>query len=504
MKTIISFLLFHSCFLFCQVTKQWEHSYQYINMNWGNGVDLIINNLNEPVVLGQQWGWEQTPLLHIYKLNPLTGTVIWDQSPSIAAGEYIFCDSLNNIFVCGRIKNGWDWTVPFLTKYNNSGNQIFYKTDPTDQNGPLYSADFDVIGNTFLLKKYLSWIKTSKYDSSGNIQWTNYEARTDTFSPGKISYNPLNKETVSNGYYIKNNRYNIYFLKIDSSGNTSDTASLLLSSISEIINHNLKVLNNNQYIISGKYKNISNVDYAFICKLNSSFDTVWCNKITTNQSLAFSSIYIQNNGSIITNNTSGLLKYDSLGNILWSTSFGTYNKIITGNDNFIYSCGKTSDNKFLTSKYDQSGNEIWSVIENFTSFISNNLRSVKLDTSYNIYVHGSSNSSPASGIFTIKYSQITKINNISGILPVKQELFQNYPNPFNPATNIKFALYKNTDAALLIFDIKGSLLTTINFYGLKPGVYSYKWYAGNYSSGIYFVKLATKYGNQTRKISLIK
>ncbi|KXK42004.1 MAG: hypothetical protein UZ05_CHB002003050 [Chlorobi bacterium OLB5] len=60
-------------------------------MSWGNGVDLIINNLNEPVVLGQQWGWEETPIMHLYKLNSQTGTVLWDRTPAMnSMGQYIF------------------------------------------------------------------------------------------------------------------------------------------------------------------------------------------------------------------------------------------------------------------------------------------------------------------------------------------------------------------------------------------------------------------------------
>jgi len=489
---------------YAQVTKQWEHKYEYFGMSWGNGVDFVINNLNEPVVFGQQYGWEETPIAHLYKLNPQTGAVIWDRTPSYSKGQFIFCDFSNNIYVCGIRKDGWDWTIPFLTKYNNLGNQVFYKSDPTDVYGPLYSACFDGKANTYMLKKYLYWVKTTKYDSSGNIAWTNYYSRADTSGPGNISMNPATNEIIQNGYYRKNNRYNIFFQKIDSNGNTTDTAGLNINSLYIIDFHKLSIDNNSNIILSGKFTTLSSQIATFIYKLSPEFDTLWGKTILSSHQNMGSCLNVQNDGSIIINNENGLLKYDPQGNVLWSTPSGKYNCIITGNNNYIYACGSSPGNKYLTTKLDQTGAEIWSITEDFSSYSFNKLLSVKTDNLNNVYVHGTGSSSPASAISTIKYSDLTPINSHSGNVPLKHELEQNYPNPFNPSTKIRFSLPDKTRAILRIFDIKGTELLKVSYNILNPGRYEFLWNAGNYSSGIYFVRLETDSYSDTRKMILLK
>jgi hypothetical protein len=83
-------------------------------------------------------------------------------------------------------------------------------------------------------------------------------------------------------------------------------------------------------------------------------------------------------------------------------------------------------------------------------------------------------------------------------------LSQNYPNPFNPSTNIEYTINKKGYIKLTIFDISGKEITVL-FEGIKnEGRYNLKWDASRFSSGIYFLKLASESTQLVKKMMLIK
>lgn len=99
----------------------------------------------------------------------------------------------------------------------------------------------------------------------------------------------------------------------------------------------------------------------------------------------------------------------------------------------------------------------------------------------------------------------TGINNNKKVLPINCELYQNYPNPFNPKTNIKFAVSKNGNVELKVFDITGKqALAVFNGY-MKPGYYNAEIDGTNLSSGVYFYRLRFEdIVYDTKKMILIK
>lgn len=112
-------------------------------------------------------------------------------------------------------------------------------------------------------------------------------------------------------------------------------------------------------------------------------------------------------------------------------------------------------------------------------------------------------------------SSHTTVNNIeisfdiAGIsndktVPQMPVLYQNYPNPFNPSTNIEFFLPKSSETNLKIINILGEEIKTLYKGFLSPGNYKFKFEAGNYSSGVYFVILNTSTYHLVKKIILLK
>ncbi len=89
-------------------------------------------------------------------------------------------------------------------------------------------------------------------------------------------------------------------------------------------------------------------------------------------------------------------------------------------------------------------------------------------------------------------------------IPKKVYLAQNYPNPFNPTTNIYYELPEQSQVTLQVFNMLGQQVETLVNSRLNAGRYTITFNASELSSGIYILRLKTKNGVQTRKISLIK
>lgn len=90
-------------------------------------------------------------------------------------------------------------------------------------------------------------------------------------------------------------------------------------------------------------------------------------------------------------------------------------------------------------------------------------------------------------------------------LPREFALKQNYPNPFNPSTQIEYAVPKQSNVRLEVFNLLGQKVATL-VDGLKDaGFHSVEFNANGLSSGLYFYRL-TADGNVNflRKMVLMR
>jgi flagellar hook assembly protein FlgD len=94
------------------------------------------------------------------------------------------------------------------------------------------------------------------------------------------------------------------------------------------------------------------------------------------------------------------------------------------------------------------------------------------------------------------------------VLPTKFALMNNYPNPFNLSTNISFALPKESDISLKLYNIAGQLVKS--FEGsYQTGNHTIVWDGTNtrgeeVASGIYFYRLVAGQYHCTKKMVLMK
>lgn len=100
------------------------------------------------------------------------------------------------------------------------------------------------------------------------------------------------------------------------------------------------------------------------------------------------------------------------------------------------------------------------------------------------------------------------------IIPSSSWLGQNYPNPFNPETWLPYALSESAEVAIEIYDVRGSLVSTLHLGKKSAGVYDTKnlaayWDGRNdagerISSGLYFYKLTAGSFTQVKRMVILK
>jgi hypothetical protein len=89
-------------------------------------------------------------------------------------------------------------------------------------------------------------------------------------------------------------------------------------------------------------------------------------------------------------------------------------------------------------------------------------------------------------------------------IPAIYSLSQNYPNPFNPSTRIEFQLPEKQFVTLKIYDIRGSLVSTLVDKEMEPGYHSATWNARDFASGVYFYRLTSGSFVDTKRLLLLK
>jgi hypothetical protein len=88
-------------------------------------------------------------------------------------------------------------------------------------------------------------------------------------------------------------------------------------------------------------------------------------------------------------------------------------------------------------------------------------------------------------------------------------LHPNYPNPFNPRTTIAYTLPVTGHVSLRVYDAAGRLVKTLVDAVETAGRHAAAWNGvddggADVSSGVYFVRLESVGGIETRKVVLLK
>ena len=109
----------------------------------------------------------------------------------------------------------------------------------------------------------------------------------------------------------------------------------------------------------------------------------------------------------------------------------------------------------------------------------------------------------------INQFELTPIADEDKIEISETSLIGNYPNPFNPETKINYSMAKAGNAELTIYNIKGQRVKTLINDHIEAGDHSIVWNGKDdkgtdVSSGVYFYRLKTADGVQSKKMLLLK
>ncbi|HCV43635.1 MAG TPA: hypothetical protein DGH68_09135, partial [Bacteroidetes bacterium] len=104
----------------------------------------------------------------------------------------------------------------------------------------------------------------------------------------------------------------------------------------------------------------------------------------------------------------------------------------------------------------------------------------------------------------LRFNNATGVGQTSADVPDKFELLQNYPNPFNPATTIEFAIPKEANVNIGVYNILGQLVTTLVNERKKAGSYAIQFNANSFTSGTYFYRITAGGYVETKKMLLLK
>ena len=104
--------------------------------------------------------------------------------------------------------------------------------------------------------------------------------------------------------------------------------------------------------------------------------------------------------------------------------------------------------------------------------------------------------------------------NVEAINRIETSLLPNYPNPFNPETWIPYRLAEDADVTLIIYDVGGRMVRTLNIGHSKAGIYKSRdkaiyWDGRNdlgegVASGVYFYHLTAGEYSATKRLVILK
>ena len=109
------------------------------------------------------------------------------------------------------------------------------------------------------------------------------------------------------------------------------------------------------------------------------------------------------------------------------------------------------------------------------------------------------------------YSAVSVLTSAEGAggVPTEFALGQNYPNPFNPSTEIAFAVPKQTNVKLAVYNLSGEMIAVLVNQQMSAGNYRVVWNGRaddgrTVASGVYFCHMQAEGFTATKKMTMLK
>jgi hypothetical protein len=354
-------------------------------------------------------------------------------------GYSLGVDRQDNIYVAGYIENVQTSYDYFLNKYTPSGNMIWSKSYNGTGNGwdLCYSLAVDDFGNAYITgaspgANSLNDCVTLKFDSSGNLKWTNrYNFGINQSDYGSRIKIYKNKSIyVFGGSGLNESEEDLLLIKIDSSGTQEWIRRNRGRNITTVAADMILDRSGNIYVSGGAIVSQSGWDFITV-KYSGNGDSLWSRTYDySHLEDAPSAMAIDSSGNIFitgqslnnpTNNAYlTTIKYDSMGVLKWyklyqnnTTNFNEIGiRIGVDKNNNIYVTGYTGSflpdtRDFVTIRYKQNGDTAWVQRYNGIGNGMDEPTGLSIDRQCNVYVTGlSAGTSGFTDYYTISYDTL--------------------------------------------------------------------------------------------------
>ncbi|MBK6398872.1 MAG: SBBP repeat-containing protein [Bacteroidetes bacterium] len=479
---------------YCESISTDMHGNSYITGQFQDTIDFGPTTLVNTGTYGEN--------IFIAKYDA-SGNIVWAKIPGGNHGSEGFgiaADRSGNVYVTGSFRGSISFGATtltangtgnfFIAKYDSSGTPLWAqkaicgaaqsgKSICVDKDGGVYATgtfeDSTISFGNFSISAVSPILGTDvflvKYDASGNVLWATGGGGGST----DIS-NAVNADNKGNSYITGVYRNSITF------GTTTLTAAN----------------SGGASVFTVKYNSVGSLVWAkssggFPC---SGYGTDISNDAFGNSYVAgyFNSPIIYFDGDTLINagiNDIFLLKYDSLGNVVWARSAGgnnfdqaedvytdeTGNSYLTGFIKLSAHFGPITMNAVnqdvFVVKYDSAGTPLWGVKS--TGNLNETTGGISSDNAQNIYIGGRYSSPTAifgtiplvnSDAFLGSYDLfIAKLNYVATGIPENAILPANfflYPNPVSDRSILSFYNEKNESFDFKIFDVTGKCLESVS------------------------------------------
>lgn len=478
-------IIIYPIFLYTQITFNRtyggsDNDYSQCVQQTSDGGYIILGYTFSPPAIGLD--------VYVIKTDSL-GNVLWSRTfhnrnfdlgyfiQQTADGGYIVVGETYYDYASGA---GWDI---YVIKLSSSGDVIWENTYGGDDYDGAYhiqqieQGNYVIVGSTSSFGKGGKDIIIIKIDSLGNI------IMEKTYGGIHDDYGQSVQKTKDGGYIISGSTSSFgsgfsdfYLVKTDSIGNVM--WSKAYGGIGEDFCEFAQQTSDGGYVIIGSTWSFgSGMDDIYLVKTDSLGNILFTKSYGgTGWDEGFSIAQTRDNGYIIAGETkvlSGssaedfyLIKTNSLGDTLWTK---TYAFDASSNDFGRFGC-TTLDGGY--------------VITGWTGLFNSDIYLVKTDSQGNL------------GAVGIEEFPIKR--------PTHLQLFQNYPNPFNLITIINYQIQIESWVTLKIYNILGQEVKTLVDEEKKPGRYEVRFDSSKLSSGLYIYQLKAGEFTNSKKLLLLK
>lgn len=450
----------------------WKYEYPSAEIN--NLQDVYKDASNYSYLTGYIVDSSRIKLITM-KLDP-AGNSVWARVTAISNHEThishsITVDNSNNVYVLLDARNVLTSRTDFIiVKYNSEGTiiaqKIFEGSADGDDNGIKILCD--ALGNIF------AGVNSFFTSSSADIVIYKLDPNLNEIYNKRINGQGNSDDGIVDMKLAYDNKI-LFTAKVAGAGSSSDIGTY-------------KIDNSTGDILWQKFYNgVGNdidLPYAMTTDLNN-------NILVTGY--ARNSHLIQSE-DVIT------LKYDAIGNLLWSK---VYNDSVNGSDQGFSICtdvlgnvyiGGAGDHgndhlAYLTLKYDSEGSFLWKGSYHYFSLSEDFIYKIAVNNAQDIFISGISFSNTSDyDITTIKYARQTGVySNYEIVNDFK--LYSNYPNPFNPSTKIRFYNPERNFVTIKVYDLNGREIAMLENKILVSGNYEYEFKPDNLAGGVYLYKV---------------